>query len=290
MTKKILASALAGLMILSSASALACNNDSFIGYDIADAQGRYGKIYYCPEVGKNIIDGYASTVEWVHAFYEAEYIDNIAKKSLIKINTPTTYFDKNGKEHPIIELTQGKKSVWNSHASQSIYSNSDTNSYQGFLTWSYLKKKFYYYYPEVYNKIISKFEELSGINNIQNKYTLIEFLEELKNDTDKWNEIIKLSKEIECAPLRLLYIGSFNSSNKTNLATLTFNTNPVYKLSLDGEIIFIFDNENDAYNLLNGNRMATFLDGGFIQVIDMLYEMDESYYLNIENFHKISIQ
>lgn len=73
MTKKILASALAGLMILSSASALACNNDSFIGYDIADAQGRYGKIYYCPEVGKNIIDGYASTVEWVHAFYEAEY-------------------------------------------------------------------------------------------------------------------------------------------------------------------------------------------------------------------------
>ncbi|MDY3929945.1 MAG: hypothetical protein SOZ34_11420 [Clostridia bacterium] len=73
MTKKILASALAGLMVLSSASALACDKDSFISYDIADAQGRYGKIYYCPEVGKNIINGYASTVEWVHAFYEAEY-------------------------------------------------------------------------------------------------------------------------------------------------------------------------------------------------------------------------
>lgn len=73
MTKKILAGALSALMILSSASALACDKDSFVSYDIADSFGRYGKIYYCPEIGRSIIDGYASTVEWVHAFYEAEY-------------------------------------------------------------------------------------------------------------------------------------------------------------------------------------------------------------------------
>lgn len=73
MTKKIFAGALAGLMVLSSASALACDKDSFVSYDIADAQGRYGKIYYCPEIGRSTVKGYASTVEWVHAFYEAEY-------------------------------------------------------------------------------------------------------------------------------------------------------------------------------------------------------------------------
>ena len=73
MTKKIFAGALAGLMVISSASALACDKDSFVSYDIADAQGRYGKIYYCPEIGRSTVKGYASTVEWVHAFYEAEY-------------------------------------------------------------------------------------------------------------------------------------------------------------------------------------------------------------------------
>lgn len=73
MTKKIFAGALAGLMVISSASALACDKDSFVSYDIADAQGRYGKIYYCPEIGRSTVNGYASTVEWVHAFYEAEY-------------------------------------------------------------------------------------------------------------------------------------------------------------------------------------------------------------------------
>lgn len=73
MTKKIFAGALAGLMVISSASALACDKDSFVSYDIANSQGRYGKIYYCPEIGRSIINGYASTVEWVHAFYEAEY-------------------------------------------------------------------------------------------------------------------------------------------------------------------------------------------------------------------------
>ena len=217
-----------------------------------------------------------------------DYIDNIAKKSLIKIETPTIYVDKKGKEHPIIEMTQGKKATWNSHASQSIFSNTDNNIYKGFLTWSSLKKKYYYYFPDTYNKIISKFEEISGIKDIPSKYTLVEFLEHMKLTQNKWEQIMELSKDIECSALMLTNIGSMTASSKNNLATLTINTNPVYKISLDGEIVFVFDNDNDAYNMLNGNRMATFLDGGFIQIVDVMYDFNESNYINFKNFYKIS--
>lgn len=205
--------------------------------------------------------------------HRCEYIDSIAKNALIKIHTPMIYLDKNGKEHPILEMTQGKKSIYNSHSSQAVYCASDKNIYQGFLTWSSLKKKFYYYFPEKYNKIINTFEEVSGLKNISSKYTLVGFLEEMMKDENKWECIKTLSKEVKCGALLLNNIGSFTASNATNLATLTINTNPVYKVSLDGEIIFEL-NDTDAKVLLNGNKMATFLDSGFLEIVEMFYEID----------------
>ena len=71
--KKVVGVILAVLMIASSMSAFACADDKFIAYDlIPDANGKYAKIYKCPEEGI-IKDGVAKTEEWVPAFYESEY-------------------------------------------------------------------------------------------------------------------------------------------------------------------------------------------------------------------------
>lgn len=71
--KKVVGVILAVLMIASSMSAFACANDKFIAYDLVpDVNGKYAKIYKCPEEGI-IKNGIAEKAEWVPAFYEAEY-------------------------------------------------------------------------------------------------------------------------------------------------------------------------------------------------------------------------
>lgn len=215
-----------------------------------------------------------------------DYIDNIAKKTLIKIESPTTYLDKNGNIVPITEFSQGKKNAYDSHAAKMYHSYGKNKTYNGFLTWSSLKKRYYYYFPEVYNKIINTFEKVSGETDLSSKYTLIEFLEEMSEDSNKWSKIKDLVHEIEkikgirgCSQLLLNNIQSFNSVSKTNLSALTVNTNPICKICLNGEMIFCIENEVDLKNILNGNKMAKFLDNGFLEIVDLFYEIDEDFEL-----------
>ena len=226
--------------------------------------------------------------------HRCDYIDNIAKNTLIKVESPTTYINKDGKEILITELTQGKKNAYNSHASNSVYSYGKDNTYKGYLTWSSLKKKYYYFYPEVYYKILSEFESISGETNLSSKYTLIEFLEKMKEDDDKWNRVKELVEYIksvkglkDCSQLLLQNIHGFNTVSQTNLAALTINTNPIYKLCLNGELIFSIEDENDFNNILNGNKMATFLDGGFLEIVDIFYDLNEEFELE-NGFKKIN--
>ena len=50
-------------MLLSSVSAFACANDTFIAYDVA-GEAPYGKLYKCPELkGQLILNGYAAVID-----------------------------------------------------------------------------------------------------------------------------------------------------------------------------------------------------------------------------------
>lgn len=74
MLKKAVTAAVTFALAVTSLTAMACNRDSFIGYDQDNVYtGNYGKLYYCPEANETYVNGYASIVEWRHAYYEADY-------------------------------------------------------------------------------------------------------------------------------------------------------------------------------------------------------------------------
>ncbi len=74
MLKKAVTAAVTFALAVSSLSAMACSNDSFLGYDQDNIySSNYGKLYYCPEANETYVNGYAGKVEWKHAYYEADY-------------------------------------------------------------------------------------------------------------------------------------------------------------------------------------------------------------------------
>ncbi|MCH5184502.1 MAG: hypothetical protein J1F64_00110 [Oscillospiraceae bacterium] len=74
MLKKAVTAAVTFALAVSSVAAMACSNDSFLGYDQDNIySSNYGKLYYCPESNTTYVDGYAGKVEWKHAYFEADY-------------------------------------------------------------------------------------------------------------------------------------------------------------------------------------------------------------------------
>ena len=78
--KRLLACLVCAVLICSSVSAFAQEEKVFRGYDVSDAAitaGTYAKIYDIyingKPTGKEVRVGYASKVEWKHAFYEKAY-------------------------------------------------------------------------------------------------------------------------------------------------------------------------------------------------------------------------
>lgn len=93
--KKVGALVIAFAMLVSSMSAFACANDTFIAFDhFPDADGEYGKLYMCPEKDEVVLNGKAEKVEWKHAFYEAEYPHRAIEVLVLDdIDTGYTKFD-----------------------------------------------------------------------------------------------------------------------------------------------------------------------------------------------------
>ncbi len=74
MLKKAVTAVVTFALAVSSLSAMACSRDTFLGYDQDNVySSNYGKLYYCPESNLTYVNGYAGTVEWKHAYYEADY-------------------------------------------------------------------------------------------------------------------------------------------------------------------------------------------------------------------------
>jgi hypothetical protein len=209
------------------------------------------------------------------------FIDNLAEKSWVRITNKYSYQNKDGKECYYKEFTQGKKTAWNSNSSSSYFTNETGDNLpilKGFVTWSTFKKKFYFSKKENYIDAIETFERLSGMsfNEIKTKYTLYEFLVYLLSDPKNEVELNKLGERIDYKNITKLETIS-NSGNKNNLAILTINTNPTEKITLNGEIIYEIYDEDVINTLRYGNKLATFLDGGMLEIV----EIDE--YINIDD-------
>ena len=211
----------------------------------------------------------------------SDYIDSLANNSWVRITNSYSYINKKGETHYYSEVTQGKKIAWNSNSSDSLITNVRGDNLpfkKGFVTWSIFKKKYYYHQKDLYNDAIATFEKLSGLSfeDIKSKYTFYEFITYLIADPKKEKELKKLGKRIKYKNITKLQTLS-NAGSKDNLAILTINTYKAEKISLEGEIIYEINDENVIKHLLSCNKMALFLDGGMLKII----EVDD--YINIDN-------
>jgi hypothetical protein len=211
----------------------------------------------------------------------SEFIDDLAVKTWVRITNKYSYLSKEGKECYYKECTQGKKTAWDSNSSNSYFTNVTGDNLppiKGFVTWSIFKKKFYFSNKEYYNDAIATFERLSGLSfkDIKTKYTLYEFINYLLSEPKNEEELNKLGKRIKYENITKLETIS-NAGNKNNLAILSINTNPTDKITLNGEIIYEINDADVIKHLRCGNKLATFLDGGKLEIV----EIEE--YLNIDD-------
>ena len=171
--------------------------------------------------------------------------ENIVKTCYYKIyNEDTlTYTTKKGDIKPNIEQTQGKKMVYNSHASQSIYTRVGDTYVGGNVTWNTLKRKYLTCDMTKYENIMSNFKKWCGNDNIENEMTIIDALLYISNTAYK----VEAAEFFESNSLKP-FTDVINGSDKPSLGTLnsfasklatrTFNQYQCPKVTLDGEFIF----------------------------------------------------
>lgn len=207
-------------------------------------------------------------------------IDDIAKTAFYKIDNAVTSIKKDGSEEYIAEFTEGKKSPWNSHSKSVSTITSKNVVFKGRLTWSSLYKRYGIFKKDSYKKMLSIFERIywDSIENVKNKYSLVDFLIELRKDNYDKSELISFLDEIKCTPIKEFIkgndkalLGSLHTNVGQNLNALCNNTAETFKICLNGKIVF-FINEDDVFQenvlklILEGTRHATFFDGGLISV------------------------
>ncbi len=223
-------------------------------------------------------------------------IDDIAKTAMYKITNNISYTTKDGKVKYITEFTQGKKSPYNSHASNMFKTISkDGILVKGRLTWSGLYKRYGIYKKDVYDKFISIFENIYGksIKEIQKEFTFIDFLIELRKDIYDKKELFSFLKDIKCTPIAKFVSGcndenvveSLHNNKGKNLNALCINTAITKKIAINGEIVFSIDEKEDFSRevlkaIIDGTRHATFFDGGLVSVKEITsYDIDKDAYL-----------
>lgn len=204
-----------------------------------------------------------------------EYIDDLANNAWVRVDNKYSYINKDGKEKYYYEFTQGKKNYWKSRSELVTNEVGEKNNavVKGFLTWSSLRKRYYYLNRGRYDDIISTFERLSNMpfTEIKSKYTLYGFVKYLLTNVENHKELTDLGQRVKFDKFaKFNDVSDFNAPGcKTNLAILTINTNPTNKISLNGEIIYEIDDEDAINTLYSGNKMATFLDGGMIEIVEI---------------------
>ena len=224
-------------------------------------------------------------------------IDDMVSSGVIKVTTP--YVSNTGK-YPsyACEFIKGKKSARNSNR-QDLYTKiSDTDYCKGIITWRTLELRYRYQKPEKYDKIMSALRDFTGLNDPKEAYSFAELLRKI-GKSDFCETMRKVLTECEATPLiqvmagatDLSNVASFNSETAerentlyVNLAARANNVQPLYKITINAEVIIPMEDE-DYKNLLNGKRNATILEGGLIRLaeekttdfVDLEELVDEGY-------------
>ena len=214
-------------------------------------------------------------------------IDDIAEKALIKITTPI-FYNKQGDIKPHVEFGRGKSFVRNSNAKYKTRLD-NTHDIDGVITWDTLRLNLKYQHPDNYKKVLDLIKECTGTEKPWEKYTFVEALR-LMGDSPRRDEYADFFVSIGRKPLaqviRNIEVYPFNdekevrvNSGAVNLAAYSINSNKIYKISFDGEIVIPMDDE-DYKNLCEGTNVANILDGGVV-ILDRSKTTD---YFNEDEF------
>ena len=153
---------------------------------------------------------------------------------------------------------------------------SPVKSVGGRITWDTLKLRFKYQRPERYEAVLKVFKDFTHLEKPWEEYRLIDVLLMMEK-SDKVKEYIATFEGFGLTPFANIinedtkYEGmAFNgepsvrpNSGTVNLAAYSNNTSPIYKASINAELVVPMG-EDDYSRLLNGTKFATFLENGVI--------------------------
>lgn len=193
------------------------------------------------------------------------YIDNIADNALFRFDSPVTY-TANGGERLLTTTIQGRKAFKDSNRKVVLYSSNFERS-DSYLTWDKLEERSVLSLQ--YEDALNVLKDFATSIGCQTKdYTLMDFLIKMR-DYPEWVEKLNNIKDI--SPI-LNFLNQSEKSNNgltnvksPNYAGLANTIYPVQGVRFDATII-IFMTDEDAMNLLNGKRNATFLDMGCVSL------------------------
>lgn len=211
-------------------------------------------------------------------------IDDITEMSLIRdinVNKITSVTKKGDeKTYTYISYTQGKKPWFNSNAKYKT-KTIDGLFYDGVITWDSLYKKSFFN-NKAENMLISLKEigKNLGIQNVEQDYSLIDFLYEIRNYKEYADKIIADAEKYEMSTIKHIVnndgefkSGGFTDSKSKNLAALVNNVSQTPKITSNFDIIFYVNDE--ICDIINkGPKVATFLDGGvaYISAINTVFD------------------
>lgn len=197
------------------------------------------------------------------------YIDEITDKALLKIynttSVETTFKTGNTVRMFVNDQVNGRKAYSNSNMKGLVTTASNGEVFKSAFQWHIFERKSLT--SERYGKVLDimmDFGRFLGSDNPRRDYTAIDLLVKMRDYPDFANRM----KEIgNIAPIVAVLDKNYESG--TGLAHCTnkdyvhlCNTSYLqYKVCINGQII-VFLPDNDAYKLLWGPRVASFLDGG----------------------------
>lgn len=196
--------------------------------------------------------------------------------------------DKNGINRIYVHknYTQGKKCMPNSN-SQTKTVDKDGVAYKGTITWdAFIKRGIYSEGVKKTYELLIKISKEMGIDDVRKKYSLIDFLYEIRKNKTYVNKVIDFSIKNDTAYISHFMQGTtdggsindISDKNSPNLAAKPVNVHQIPKLTSGFEIILYVD-DNVANIIDKGVRCATLLDGGvaYVSSINNVLEWENIY-------------
>lgn len=197
-----------------------------------------------------------------------EYLVNKANDSYLKVN-PLTRKLKSGEERMVGETISTNKAAWNSFNPVAT------------MNWHKVKLFLEEYYNQFTDLLVSEYGEDILKDNFIN---VAEMLKEKCSDTIL-DFLLLLNKKGKKPVYDYIFLdGNAKANinkNKRVLDTVSNGIDTIYRLS--GEILVPVSDE-DLVTLSNGSGFATFLDGGYLKIEEVL----DANRLSIDDYRKVS--